>query len=85
MGEERAQAQSREGAQGQEQQTVVLGAGWVGAGEDPSLGVPPQGEGYTGGGGRGAEVVPTRAAHFADFTRVVKTVGYPAARGSKRE
>lgn len=41
MGEKRAQTQSREGAQGQEQQTVVLGAGWVGAGEDPSLGVPP--------------------------------------------
>lgn len=38
---------------GEEQQTVVLGAGWVGAGEDPSLGVPPKGEGHTGGrGGR---------------------------------
>ena len=34
---------------------------------------------------RGAEVKPTRAAHFADFTRVVKTVGYPSAGGSKRE
>lgn len=34
---------------GEEQQMVVLAAGWLGAGEDPSLGVPPWGEGHTGG------------------------------------
>lgn len=29
------------GHRGKERQAVTLGAGWVGAGEDPSVGVPP--------------------------------------------